>query len=57
MDDNIIEHYTNQSAFLIEISEAVAGRFQVILIEVWEPASNQLHWRTWQFTAASLNHL
>lgn len=34
MDDNIIEHYTNQSAFLIEISEAIAGRFQVILIEV-----------------------
>lgn len=41
MDDNIIEHYTNQSAFLIEISEAIAGQFQIILIEVWDPASNQ----------------
>lgn len=34
MDDNIIEHYTNQSAFLIEISEGVAGQLQVILVEV-----------------------
>ncbi|XP_042243900.1 grainyhead-like protein 3 homolog [Thunnus maccoyii] len=34
MDDNIIEHYTNQSAFLIEMSEVVAGQFQVTLIEV-----------------------
>lgn len=34
MDDNIIEHYTNQSAFLIEISEPVAGQFQVTLAEV-----------------------
>ncbi|XP_049595514.1 grainyhead-like protein 3 homolog [Syngnathus scovelli] len=34
MDDVIIEHYTNQSAFLIEISEVVSGRFQVTLIEV-----------------------
>nr|XP_057947047.1 grainyhead-like protein 3 homolog [Doryrhamphus excisus] len=34
MDDNIIEHYTNQSAFLIEMSEAVSGHFQVTLIEV-----------------------
>ncbi|XP_061700773.1 grainyhead-like protein 3 homolog isoform X2 [Syngnathoides biaculeatus] len=34
MDDIIIEHYTNQSAFLIEISEAVGGQFQVTLIEV-----------------------
>lgn len=41
MDDNIIEHYTNQSAFLIEISDAATGQYQVILIEVWEPASNQ----------------
>lgn len=40
MDDNIIEHYTNQSAFLIEMSEVVGGQFQVTLIEVWE--SNQL---------------
>lgn len=36
MDDNIIEHYTNQSAFLIDISEPVAGQFQVTLSEVWE---------------------
>lgn len=42
MDDNIIEHYTNQSAFLIEISEGIAGQLQVILVEVWDPASNQL---------------
>lgn len=34
MDDNIIEHYSNQSAFLIEISEPVVGRFQVTLAEV-----------------------
>uniref|UniRef100_A0A8D0AMB3 GRHL1/CP2 C-terminal domain-containing protein n=1 Tax=Sander lucioperca TaxID=283035 RepID=A0A8D0AMB3_SANLU len=34
MDDNIIEHYTNQSAFLIEMSEVVGGQFQVTLIEV-----------------------
>ncbi|XP_035529279.1 grainyhead-like protein 3 homolog [Morone saxatilis] len=34
MDDNIIEHYTNQSAFLIEMSELVHGQFQVTLIEV-----------------------
>nr|XP_040056357.1 grainyhead-like protein 3 homolog isoform X1 [Gasterosteus aculeatus aculeatus] len=34
MDDNIIEHYTNQSAFLIEMSELVNGQFQVTLIEV-----------------------
>ncbi|KAM8913882.1 grainyhead-like protein 3 homolog isoform 2-T2 [Spinachia spinachia] len=34
MDDNIIEHYTNQSAFLIEMSELINGQFQVTLIEV-----------------------
>ncbi|XP_034531391.1 grainyhead-like protein 3 homolog [Notolabrus celidotus] len=34
MDDNIIEHYTNQSAFLIEISEVATGQFQVTLVEV-----------------------
>ncbi|XP_071354007.1 grainyhead-like protein 3 homolog [Trachinotus anak] len=34
MDDNIIEHYTNQSAFLIEMSEVVSGQFQVTLTEV-----------------------
>ncbi|XP_074548374.1 grainyhead-like protein 3 homolog isoform X2 [Halichoeres trimaculatus] len=34
MDDNIIEHYTNQSAFLIEMSEVSSGQFQVTLIEV-----------------------
>ncbi|XP_034432308.1 grainyhead-like protein 3 homolog [Hippoglossus hippoglossus] len=34
MDDNIIEHYTNQSAFLIEMSEVVSGQFQVTLVEV-----------------------
>lgn len=34
MDDNIIEHYTNQSAFLLEISEPAGGQFQVTLAEV-----------------------
>ncbi|XP_030298950.1 grainyhead-like protein 3 homolog isoform X1 [Sparus aurata] len=34
MDDNIIEHYTNQSAFLIEMSEVAGGQFQVTLVEV-----------------------
>ncbi|XP_054470392.1 grainyhead-like protein 3 homolog [Anoplopoma fimbria] len=34
MDDNIIQHYTNQSAFLIEMSEVISGQFQVTLIEV-----------------------
>ncbi|GLD67786.1 grainyhead-like protein 3 homolog [Lates japonicus] len=33
MDDNIIEHYTNQSAFLIEMSEVVSGQIQVTLVE------------------------
>lgn len=39
MDDNIIEHYTNQSAFLIEMSEVSGGQFQITLIEVWKPVS------------------
>ncbi|XP_013870799.1 grainyhead-like protein 3 homolog [Austrofundulus limnaeus] len=34
MDNNIIEHYSNQSAFLIEMSEAGTGQFQVTLVEV-----------------------
>lgn len=34
MDDNIVEHYSNQSAFLIEMSEAAAGQLQVTLVEV-----------------------
>ncbi|XP_060939377.1 grainyhead-like protein 3 homolog [Limanda limanda] len=34
MDDNIIEHYTNQSAFLIEMSEVVSGQLQITLVEV-----------------------
>ncbi|XP_068195184.1 grainyhead-like protein 3 homolog [Antennarius striatus] len=34
MDNNIIEHYTNQSAFLIEMTEVIAGQFQLTLIEV-----------------------
>ncbi|KAJ4938844.1 hypothetical protein JOQ06_028310 [Pogonophryne albipinna] len=33
MDDNIIQHYTNQSAFLIEMSD-VGGQFQITLVEV-----------------------
>lgn len=33
MDDTIIEHYSNQSAFLIEMSE-VAGLIQLTLVEV-----------------------
>lgn len=57
MDDNIIEHYTNQSAFLIEMSEVVAGQFQVTLIEVWEQVRCRHDWRIKTKTAASLNHL
>ena len=34
MDDNIIEHYSNQSAFLIDISEATPGQFQITLTEL-----------------------
>nr|XP_046222375.1 grainyhead-like protein 3 homolog isoform X1 [Oncorhynchus gorbuscha] len=34
MDDNIIEHYSNHSAFLIEISEIMCGQFQVTLMEL-----------------------
>lgn len=34
MDDNIIEHYTNQSAFLIDVSEVPSGHFQVTLVEL-----------------------
>lgn len=45
MDDNIIEHYTNQSAFLIEMSEVVSGQIQVTLVEVWEQVSCLLDWR------------
>ncbi|XP_076021744.1 grainyhead-like protein 3 homolog [Genypterus blacodes] len=33
MDDNIIEHYSNQSAFLIEMSEVGTGQLQVTLVE------------------------
>ncbi|KAG7465986.1 hypothetical protein MATL_G00160010 [Megalops atlanticus] len=33
MDDNIIEHYSNHSAFLIEMTE-VMGHFQVTLMEL-----------------------
>ncbi|XP_052009987.1 grainyhead-like protein 3 homolog [Xyrauchen texanus] len=34
MDDNIIEHYSNQSAFLIEISEVMVNHFQITLMEL-----------------------
>ncbi|XP_076834416.1 grainyhead-like protein 3 homolog [Brachyhypopomus gauderio] len=34
MDDNIIEHYSNHSAFLIEISEVMVNLFQVTLMEL-----------------------
>ncbi|KAM3871448.1 grainyhead-like protein 3 homolog [Diretmus argenteus] len=34
MDDNIIEHYSNQSAFLIDMSEVATGQFQVTLTEL-----------------------
>jgi len=59
MDDNIIQHYTNQAAFLIEMSEVSIGQFQVTLIEVWEPASNQppAPWRTQRIAAAGVIHL
>ncbi|KAL0969595.1 hypothetical protein UPYG_G00229560 [Umbra pygmaea] len=34
MDDNIIEHYSNHSAFLIESSELMSGQIQVTLMEL-----------------------
>ncbi|XP_053365249.1 grainyhead-like protein 3 homolog isoform X1 [Clarias gariepinus] len=34
MDDNIIEHYSNHSAFLIEITEIVRNQFQITLLEL-----------------------
>ncbi|XP_067310626.1 grainyhead-like protein 3 homolog isoform X1 [Pseudorasbora parva] len=34
MDDNIIEHYSNHSAFLIEISEVIINHFQITLMEL-----------------------
>ncbi|XP_056152213.1 grainyhead-like protein 3 homolog [Lampris incognitus] len=34
MDDNIIEHYSNQTAFLIEISEVATSQFQITLTEL-----------------------
>ncbi|KAI5102720.1 grainyhead-like protein 3-like isoform X3, partial [Silurus meridionalis] len=34
MDDNIIEHYSNHSAFLIEITEFMPSQFQVTLLEL-----------------------
>lgn len=40
MDDNIIEHYSNHSAFLIEISEVMSGQFQVTLMELWREGAD-----------------
>ncbi|XP_017332286.1 grainyhead-like protein 3 homolog [Ictalurus punctatus] len=34
MDDNIIEHYSNHSAFLIEITEIMHNQYQVTLLEL-----------------------
>ncbi|KAB5562025.1 hypothetical protein PHYPO_G00013210 [Pangasianodon hypophthalmus] len=34
MDDNIVEHYSNHSAFLIEITEVMLNQFQVTLLEL-----------------------
>ncbi|XP_056447334.1 grainyhead-like protein 3 homolog isoform X2 [Gadus chalcogrammus] len=34
MDDNIIKHYSNQSAFLIETTQVSAGQFQITLTEL-----------------------
>ncbi|XP_058255503.1 grainyhead-like protein 3 homolog isoform X2 [Hemibagrus wyckioides] len=34
MDDNIIEHYSNHSAFLIEITEVMLNQYQVTLLEL-----------------------
>lgn len=55
MDDNIVEHYTNQSAFLVEMSEMPSGHLQVTLIEVWagrrwienEWRTQKLNCRSW----------
>ncbi len=34
MDDNIIEHYSNHTAFLIEIAEVMINHFQITLMEL-----------------------
>ena len=34
MDDNIIKHYSNQSAFLIETTPVSAEEFQITLTEL-----------------------
>ncbi|CAL8301473.1 unnamed protein product [Boreogadus saida] len=34
MDDNIIKHYSNQTAFLIEMTQVSAGQFQITLTEL-----------------------
>ncbi len=34
MDDNIIEHYSNHTAFLIEITEVMINHFQITLMEL-----------------------
>ncbi|KAK7142287.1 hypothetical protein R3I94_011839 [Phoxinus phoxinus] len=34
MDDNIVEHYSNHSAFLIEITEIMINHFQITLMEL-----------------------
>lgn len=34
MDDNIIEHYSNHSAFLITIAEVMMGHFHITLTEL-----------------------
>ncbi|XP_063040072.1 grainyhead-like protein 3 homolog [Engraulis encrasicolus] len=34
MDDNIVEHYSNHSAFLININEVMLGLFQITLTEL-----------------------
>ncbi|XP_026998910.1 grainyhead-like protein 3 homolog isoform X2 [Tachysurus fulvidraco] len=34
MDDNIIEHYSNHTAFLIEITEVMLNQYQVTLLEL-----------------------
>lgn len=34
MDDNIVEHYSNHSAFLIDITEVATNRFHITLMEL-----------------------
>lgn len=38
MDDNIIEHYSNEDTFILNI-ESYADAYKITLTEIWRPAS------------------